>query len=71
MSPPARIWKPTLDCTDIEVTEAFWCGQPGVDIVDGPRSTSVVEGARSAVQMSRAQLMTWTVQSGAGVRSRR
>jgi predicted enzyme related to lactoylglutathione lyase len=25
MSPPARIWKPTLDCTDIEVTQTFWC----------------------------------------------
>ena len=25
MGPPARIWKPTLDCSDIEVTQTFWC----------------------------------------------
>src|SRR4051812_47999582 len=24
MSPPARIWKPTLDCNDVDATQAFW-----------------------------------------------
>jgi catechol 2,3-dioxygenase-like lactoylglutathione lyase family enzyme len=25
MTPLARIWKPTLDCADVDGTGAFWC----------------------------------------------
>ena len=25
MTPRARIWKPTLDCNDVDATDTFWC----------------------------------------------
>ena len=37
MGAPTSIWKPTLDCADIETTTAFWAWLLGVDVIlDAP-----------------------------------
>ena len=32
MGPPATIWKPTLDCADLDVTTAFWTWLLGAEV---------------------------------------